>query len=281
MSHTSNHLSRRTFMGISITGVTVLAIPPVMAQEDDMKATTVTAEFPRQDLAAVYSVVAASHGQFDRVKELVTARPALAKASWDWGYGDWESALGAASHTGRTDIAKVLIEHGACPNIFTFTLLGKLDAVRSIVEAVPGIQRTAGPHDITLMQHARNRLVRKDISDQNRGKMEAVITYLDSLGDADAGAVSEDITEEQKTIYLGSYSFGAGSENTFTVYLHRLGWLSLKRGDESGRRLNLVEPNTFAPSGAPAARVRFEVVGGRAASLTVHDPMPLVKAVRM
>ena len=44
MSHTSNHLSRRTFMGISVAGVTGLAITPVMAQEGDMKAAaTVTA----------------------------------------------------------------------------------------------------------------------------------------------------------------------------------------------------------------------------------------------
>jgi hypothetical protein len=47
MSHTSNHLSRRTFMGISVAGVTGLAITPVMAQEGDMKAAaTVTAGVP-------------------------------------------------------------------------------------------------------------------------------------------------------------------------------------------------------------------------------------------
>jgi hypothetical protein len=65
------------------------------------------------------------------------------------------------------------------------------------------------------------------------------------------------------------------------VELHRLGWLSLKKKDGTGRRLNLVEPNTFAPSGAPAVKVRFEVVDRKATSLTIHDPMPLVKAVRM
>jgi hypothetical protein len=281
MSHTLKHLTRRTFMGLSAAGVTGLAITPVLAQEGEGNTTPIAPNFPQQDAAAVRAVVGASHGQVDRVKELVTARPALAKASWDWGYGDWESALGAASHTGRADIADVLIAHGARPNIFTFTMLGKLDAVRSMVEAVPGIQRTFGPHDITLMQHARNRLVRKDIPDMNRKNMEEVVAYLDALGDADAGAISGDMTEEQKRIYLGNYAFGTGSDNTFIVELHRLGWLSLKKKDGTGRRLNLVEPNTFAPSGAPAVKVRFEVVDRKATSLTIHDPMPLVKAVRM
>ncbi|MCH8004828.1 MAG: ankyrin repeat domain-containing protein, partial [Planctomycetes bacterium] len=42
-------------------------------------------------------VVRYSHFDIDAVHELITDRPALAKASWDWGFGDWESALGAAS----------------------------------------------------------------------------------------------------------------------------------------------------------------------------------------
>ena len=36
-----------------------------------------------------------------RVKELVGRQPALAKATWDWGFGDWETSLGAASHVGH------------------------------------------------------------------------------------------------------------------------------------------------------------------------------------
>ena len=112
--------------------------------------------------------------------------------------------------------------------------------------------------------------------------MEAVVAYLDALGDADTGAISGDMTKEQKQIYLGNYAFGTGSDNTFIVELHRLGWLSLKKKNYgTGRRLNLVEPNSFAPSGAPAVRVRFEVVDRKATSLTIHDSMPLVKAVRI
>ncbi len=89
----------------------------------------VHAEFPSQDPALVRETVAAAHTRIERVRELVEASPALAKAAWDWGFGDWESALGAASHMGRVDIAELLIAHGARPNLFTFAMLGQLDVV--------------------------------------------------------------------------------------------------------------------------------------------------------
>ncbi|MBT5876652.1 MAG: hypothetical protein HOH43_24720 [Candidatus Latescibacteria bacterium] len=54
----------------------------------------------------------------------------------------------------------------------------------------------------------------------------------------------------------------------------------LKRGAQGGRRLHYVASETFAPAGAPAVRIRFEVANGSARTVTVHDPIPLVKAVR-
>ena len=53
-------------------------------------------------------IVGVSHGNLARVRELVQQHPALAKASFDWGYGDRETALGAASHIGRREIAELL-----------------------------------------------------------------------------------------------------------------------------------------------------------------------------
>src|SRR4051794_31893990 len=60
--------------------------------------------FPRQPPELVQETVVTAHGNFKRVKELVDARPSLAKAAVDWGFGDWEDALGAASHTGNRPI---------------------------------------------------------------------------------------------------------------------------------------------------------------------------------
>src|SRR6188472_3190603 len=153
----------------------------------------------------VSSIVGASHGNFDKVKELVSSRPELAGASWDWGFGDWETAIGAASHVGRRDIAEFLMSHGARPDIFTFTMMGMLKSVQEIIETVPGIQTHRGPHGITLLQHAKNRLNDKNISPTDNANVNKVISYLESLGDADTKPASFQITEEEKQKYIGEY----------------------------------------------------------------------------
>lgn len=224
-------------------------------------------------------VVGASHTQLERVKVLVTQRPALAKASWDWGFGDWESALGAASHTGRRDIAELLIEHGARPDIFTHAMLGDVATVRGMVEALPGIQRTPGPHGITLLQHARNRL-RQDLTDSDKRRVTAVADYLESLGDADQTPTGGDLTDAEKQIYFGNYAYGGGADEVLVVSQHQRGWLTISRTDESPRRLYRVEPHAFAPAGAPSVRIRFDVTNDQATTVTVHDPEPIVKGVR-
>ena len=100
-------------------------------------------------------MVAVSHGNVARVRELLSNRPALANASWDWGYGDWESALGAASHVGNQEIARLLLAAGARPTIFSAAMLGQVETVRAFVAASPGVQKTRGPHGLTLLSHAR------------------------------------------------------------------------------------------------------------------------------
>ncbi|HAX68951.1 MAG TPA: hypothetical protein PK152_16580 [Anaerolineales bacterium] len=102
----------------------------------------------------VEEFVGASHGNFSRVKELLEAEPALANAAWDWGGGDFETALGAASHMGNKQIADYLLEHGARLDIFAAAMLGKLDVVKAALEAYPDAINTPGPHGIPLVDHA-------------------------------------------------------------------------------------------------------------------------------
>lgn len=102
----------------------------------------------------VEEFVGASHGNFSRVKELLEAEPALANAAWDWGGGDFETALGAASHMGNKQIANYLLEHGARLDIFAAAMLGKLDVVKAALEAYPDAINTPGPHGIPLVDHA-------------------------------------------------------------------------------------------------------------------------------
>jgi hypothetical protein len=53
---------------------------------------------PRLDPELVREFVGKAHGDLGRVRELLQAQPRLVNAAWDWGGGDWETALGAAAH---------------------------------------------------------------------------------------------------------------------------------------------------------------------------------------
>jgi len=237
--------------------------------------------YPSINDSMASGIVGASHGNFDKVKELVNSRPELAGASWDWGFGDWETALGAASHVGRRDIAEFLMSHGARPDIFTYTMMGMLKSVQEIIETVPGIQTHPGPHGITLLQHAKNRLEAKDISAADIANVKKVISYLESLGNADIKPKSLEVTEEEKKKYLGEYRFGNGDTEIFIVDAHRLGFLQVGRKGSSSRKISKVDENTFSPAGAPSVRIIFKVTGDKAVSLSVHEPEPLVTAVRV
>src|SRR5262245_50538950 len=93
----------------------------------------------RLDAADVEATVTSAHGDLGAVRELVDAQPALANACWDWGGGDWESALGAAAHTGSRDVAEYLIGHGARVDVFAAASLGEMAVVRAMLDAFPAL----------------------------------------------------------------------------------------------------------------------------------------------
>ena len=242
---------------IGITAFSNLSATPVTKVESVANGDSLFYRYPSMNDEMVSGIVGASHGNFDKVKEMVTARPELAGASWDWGFGDWETALGAASHVGRRDIAEFLISHGARPDIFTYTMMGMLKSVQEIIETVPGIQSHTGPHGITLLQHAKNRLEAKDISASDTANVNKVISYLESLGNADVKPKSLEVTEEEKKKYVGEYRFGNGEAEIFVVDIHRLGFLQIGRKGYGQRKLNKVNENTFSPAGAASVNIIF------------------------
>lgn len=126
---------------------------------------------PALEATLVQEFVGNAHGNLDRVTELLSQEPALINATWDWGGGDFETALGAASHMGRKDIAEFLLEHGARLDIFAAAMLGRLEIVKAALEAFPNALHTAGPHGIPLIKHA----------EMGGGEAKAVLEYLQSL----------------------------------------------------------------------------------------------------
>jgi hypothetical protein len=102
----------------------------------------------------VNAMVANAHGDLEYVRTALAEDPTLANATWDWGDGDWEAALGAAGHMGRRDIAELLLAHGARLDVFVAAMLGELEIVRSMLAAHPALRTAKGPHGIPLLAHA-------------------------------------------------------------------------------------------------------------------------------
>jgi len=123
------------------------------------------------ELALVHEFVGKAHGGLDAIQKLFAREPALINAAWDWGGGDWETALGAASPMGRRDIAEFLPDHGARIDLFAAAMLGKLDFVKEAIKAFPAAAHVAGPHGIPLIVHA----------EKGGEEAKAVLEFLNSL----------------------------------------------------------------------------------------------------
>lgn len=232
-------------------------------------------DFPRQEPDLVREVVGASHFNFARVKELVDARPALAKATWDWGFGDWETALGAASHTGQRDTALYLIGKGATPTIFSAAMLGQLPIVRAWATALPGSHRAKGPHGLTLLQHARS----------GGPPAAEVVAYLEQLGGADDQPALAPLSEADRGRLFGIYSFGPAPADRFEVKWNaRIAQLTITRA-QGGTPRNLLHLGAFLfyPSGAEAVRIRFNLPtpdSATASAITIEDAALRLTATR-
>jgi hypothetical protein len=230
--------------------------------------------FPRQEARLVAEVVGKSHRDEARVKELVKAHPALVNAWWDWGFGDWESPLGAASHVGQRGIAEFLLENGARIDIFAAAMLGLTDVVKAFVSAQPGVQRRHGPHGITLLAHAK----------AGGPPAADTVAYLTALGDADVGYTVKPLSAERKDVYLGKYV-----SNEMDVRLECRANMSgrLQVGIQHANKelaspmIHYLGDDEFFPSGVPSVRLRFTIEAGKATSVSVRGSDPILTAKRV
>lgn len=270
-------LSRRHFMGLAPIALTPvsLTLATTAARAQASSAASPEASrlppsdaFPSHALALSREMVIASHGNLPRVKELLSRWPTLAKAAIDWGYGDWEDALGAASHVGRREIAELLIAHGARPTLFSAAMLGQLDVVRAMVIASPGVERVHGAHSITLLRHAM----------AGGAAAQPVAEYLKTLPGADARPTPLPISDAQLQALVGTYAFGLDVGDTLVVEVNG-GHLSIARAGRYARGLTHVGDRAFYPIGATQVRVRFGERNGKA-TVSVFDPDLVVVAER-
>jgi len=229
--------------------------------------------FPRYAPELIREVVLVSHFDLKRVRELVDPRPSLARAAWDWGFGDWEEALGAASHMGNRAIAEYLIGRGARPSVFSAAMLGQLEIVKAFVAAQPGVQRIRGPHSIPLLAHAR----------AGKDAAKPVFDYLQSLGDAGSEPEAP-LAPEDRAKILGSYVFGRSPNQQVDVTQEKSPGITADqimwtRKGSMGRPLYHLGSSVFYPAGAAEVRIAFAEQDG-ATMMTVHDPEPVLSVRR-
>jgi len=235
----------------------------------------VTDLFPTQPPELTREMVTVSHFNLSRVKELVEARPSLARASWDWGFGDWESALGASSHMGNRAIAEYLISNGARPSLFSAAMLGQLEVVKAMVNANPHAERIRGPHGISLLSHAK----------MGGDAARPVFDFLQSLGDAGADSTAP-LSDSDIIALPGTYVFGLSANQRIEVTVERregvssmYSPLTWTREGTMGRPLVHVGDRAFYPAGAPSVHIRFAVERA-SVMMTVHDPEVVLVALR-
>ena len=135
-------------------GTSPAALAPLTTPESADNVPDFPEHHPQFDRARVKRFVIAGHVNLPAVKAMLAEELNLINGAIDWGNGDFETALGGASHMGRRDIAEYLLQHNARMDIFAATMLGKLDIVSAAVAAFPNIVHVPGPHGIPLIVHA-------------------------------------------------------------------------------------------------------------------------------
>jgi hypothetical protein len=142
-------ISRKSFLHIASFGTSGILLSSAVSAQQMQKDKP-----PALKPDLVRDFVIAGHGNLEKVKQMLTDEPALLNACWDWGGGDFETAIEGAGHIGSKDCANYLLSQGARMNIFCATMLGRLDVVKGFLTAYPQLKDSKGPHGLQLLHHA-------------------------------------------------------------------------------------------------------------------------------
>jgi hypothetical protein len=270
----SHRWSRRSFFSLT-SGLSALSVGAftarVLGQEAPPYAISSADAFPQLDPTLAKEAVGVSHVNLTRLREIVEKQPAYARAAMDWGYGDWETCIDAASHVGNRPIAEFLLANGARPTIFTAAMMGQLDVVKAFIAARPGVERQHGPHGITLMAHAK----------AGGPESAAVVQYLAGLGTADLPTPTRPLDSADRDALAGKYAYGPGARDYFTVGI-RQERVELDRPGGPGKHTIMHTGGLeFFPVGVPSTKVSFLRDNGRITQMTLVDPNITVIAKRV
>src|SRR5690242_4080142 len=139
-------------------------------------------------------------------------------------------------------------------------MLGHLDSVKGFITASPGIQRTRGPHSISLLKHAT----------AGGPAARAVVEYLKTVDGSDDQPPAEPLDDADIAKLTGVYLFGPTPGDRFEITASNR-QLQIGRPGHYPRGLFHMGGLAFCAMGAETVRIRFaEAAGGM--QLTVHDP---------
>jgi hypothetical protein len=167
--------TRRFVLTRTVTGIFAALVFPtgdLAAQQPAATTPAVRQRPPALRPTLVEEFVRKAHGDVPATKALLAETPGLLNATWDWGGGDFEMGIGGAGHMGNREIAEFLIGEGGRMDIFVAAMLGKLDIVKAMLGAYPGLLQSKGPHGIPLMTHAK----------KGGTQAEPVVAFLESQG---------------------------------------------------------------------------------------------------
>lgn len=159
--------SRRTFVTAGIGSILALggSLPRGFSQEEPERPPALPGE-------QVFEFVRIAHRDLAGTREMLEDQPGLLNATWDWGGGDFETALGGASHMGNREVAGYLLDNGARLDLFCAATMDMLDVVRAVIDVYPAAIGWKGPHGIPLLRHAE------------MGEAAQVLEYLTSKAGA-------------------------------------------------------------------------------------------------
>ena len=159
--------TRKDFLRIASMVPAGLLIFPQQLSAQEVKPAVLSATL-------VKDFVGKAHRDMDAVLKMHKEIPTLLNAAWDWGGGDFETALGAASHVGYIELVNYLIEQGAQMNFLTLCLLGKTEMVNVMLTDYPFLLNMKGPHGFTPLHHANqggeNALAVKELLEKGGAK---------------------------------------------------------------------------------------------------------------
>ena len=138
-------MDRKLFIKKTVLAAGAVSVPTfIIAQDRSILSIEEIQEF-----------VFAAHRDLEETKRIIENKPLLLNCTNQGKRGDFETAIGGASHMARRDIADLLVGKGARLDIFNHAFLGYTDLVVKLVKDFPHLLNAPGPHGFTLLHHAQ------------------------------------------------------------------------------------------------------------------------------